>query len=137
MQKYKRVLSRSEDVSLPVKSSGCSKVQTLSFVLRHHHMYRRTHATSVVLCEVSADASDQRGDEVGQAGELSGEEGVAVLRLRRHRSEVIQGSPGHAHREHGDAWWFEGDTGFRRNQHKLSFLYLNTHLVSVQQLPGA
>lgn len=34
VQKNKRVLSRSEDVSLPVKSSGCSRVRTLSFVLR-------------------------------------------------------------------------------------------------------
>lgn len=54
-------------------------------------MYRVTNRTSqvskykrvssVFLGEVSADASDQQRDQLGEAGELSGEEGVAVLRL--------------------------------------------------------
>lgn len=63
------------------------------------------HVSSVFLCEVSADASDQQRDQLGEAGELSGEEGVAVLRLWRHRFKVVQRGPGDAHRENGDAWW--------------------------------
>lgn len=35
----------------------------------------------VFLCKVSADASDQPGDELDESAELSGEEGVTVLWL--------------------------------------------------------
>lgn len=69
------------------------------------HGSPRTRVFSVVLGEVSADSSDQRRDELGEAAEVSGEEGVAVLRLRRHRPQVVQGCPGHAHWVHDDAWW--------------------------------
>lgn len=57
----------------------------------------------VFLGEVAADASDHRGDELGQPAELPAEEGVCVLGLRGHGLEVVDGSPGHAHRVDDDA----------------------------------
>lgn len=55
------------------------------------------------LHEVLADGSNHERDEVMKAGELSGEQGVAIFWLWWHRSEVILGCPGHAHREDCDA----------------------------------
>lgn len=59
---------------------------------------RSSEKALVVLGEVAADASDQRRDELGQTAELPAEEGVSVLGLRGHGLEVVDGSPGHAHR---------------------------------------
>lgn len=58
----------------------------------------------VFLGEVAADASDHRRDELGQTAELPAEEGVIVLGLRGHGLEVVDGSPGHAHRVDDDVW---------------------------------
>lgn len=56
----------------------------------------------VLLGEVAADASDHRRDELGQTAELPAEEGVSVLGLRGHGLQVVDGSPGHAHRVDDD-----------------------------------
>lgn len=56
----------------------------------------------VSLAEVAADSSDHRGDELGQPAELPAEEGVGVLGFRGHGLQVVDGSPGHAHRVDDD-----------------------------------
>lgn len=78
--------------------SDCSSAQLES------SQEKQWEGALVLLGEVAADASDHRRDELGQAAELSAEVGVSVLGLRGDGLQVVDGSPGHAHRVDGDVW---------------------------------
>lgn len=57
----------------------------------------------VELCEVPADAPHDGLMKICKAGELAGEEHVAVFGLGRHGPQIFHRSPSHAHRIDGNA----------------------------------
>lgn len=138
VQKNKRVLSRSEDVSLPVKSSGCSRVRTLSFVLRSSSQVQKN--TRDLSCSLWS-----LGRCLGPAGGRS-RRGRWTLWWRRcgrpsAPTPSLWGHPGEPRPRPPRTWWclvvWRRCRFQKEPTQTVSFLCLNTHLVSVQPLPGA